>query len=294
MSRESSKIRAIGGNRYTVAINSELNQVDFEVTKPCMGLLMRIDEIDDVHLRMHIEQSNGQRISMISDIALKDYLFIMQKLTDRCQVRRVEDTDQKAWYQFLLPFSLNGDLDLNEDTKIMVQLFQKEPGENGFKEVKAYFEHYALGNLGYPIQIDKMRILQSDDFKVIDTKYIDYLLIPSTVSFDYLQFPTENLKGIRRKSQDQFNYEMAIHNLRNDIELANDGILVDTRSKNDVSISHLNDDDIFIYKIDVEHEEEKPTKINKNNILPEPVLTESEKIIRKATLSDIKINRVDL
>lgn len=245
-------IKAIGGAKYTVAINAQVNQVDFEVTKSCAGLLLRIEDTENIHLRVHLETSDGKRQSLVSDIPLNDYLCITQKLSERVQVREVTVKDGEittTWKQFLLLFSLNGDLQLNDDTKVIVQLFQKDLGEP-FDEVKAYFEYYSIGKAGYPMEIEKQRILQSDDFRTLEVEGDDYVYIPIGVNFDYVQFEGDDIKGVRRKSYDQAHYDAAIFDIKNDISFATGGILIDTRRKQTVSLSHLNDDDIHVYRVD--------------------------------------------
>ncbi len=269
------QVQAIGGNKYTVAINAQYNQVDFEVEKPCAGLLMRIQELENIFLRVHYEDSEGKRNALISEISLKDYLCITQRLSNRVQALQVdvvtdelnEDDDPivEQWYQFLLLFSFNGDLHLSEDNKLIVQLFQKETAEP-FEEVKAYFDYYCFGEIGYPIVLDKQRILQSNDFANIDALGYDYVYIPDGVKFEYFQYNKGAYQGSRRTSFDIAKYDGALYDIRNDIAFGAKGVLVDTRTKTEFDLSHLNDADIHIYKLDCVRESTKLIQLQQRNI----------------------------
>lgn len=269
------QVKAIGGNKYTVAINAQVNQVDFEVEKPCAGLLMRIQEIDNIYMRVHYEDAGGKRNSLISEISLKDYLCLTQRLSQRVQVIQVDvQTDEVAgdppvpvveqWYQFLLLLSMNGDLHLNDENKLIVQLFQKDIGED-FEEVKAYFEYYCFGEIGYPIVLEKQRILQSNDFANIDALGFDYVYIPEGTNFEYIQYEKGAYQGARKTTYDQAHYDASLYDLKNDISFGAKGLVIDTRVKTEFDLSHLNDKDIHIYKLDCVRESVKMASIQKRN-----------------------------
>lgn len=265
------QVKAIGGNKYTIAINAQVNQVDFEVEKPCAGLLMRIQEIDNIYMRVHYEDVGGKRNSLISEISLKDYLCLTQRLSQRVQVLQVdvpveggEPGETEQWYQFLLLLSMNGDLHLNDENKLIVQLFQKDIGED-FEEVKAYFEYYCFGEVGYPIVLEKQRILQSNDFANIDALGFDYVYIPEGTNFEYLQYEKGAYQGARKTTYDQAHYDASLYDLKNDIVFGAKGIVIDTRVKTEFDLSHLNDNDIHIYKLDCVRESIKMASIQKRN-----------------------------
>lgn len=252
------KLEAIGGQKYTVALNSQVNMQDFEVIRPCNSLLMRIKQIEDIWLRIQYEDKNYKRENIVSDIPLVDYLCIAQRLYPKCHVLDVDvDTGEfdeedepiyEAWKQFLLPLSFNGDLDLSRDNKLVIQMYQKtdEP-----VEVRAYFEYYCVGRPGYPVCIDREKILQSEDYTTRDFIGYDYAYFPAGVAFDYVQYEQAGyIGGSRQTTFAQAKYDADIFDMKNDIAFANDGILFDTRERSELTISHMNEDDIVVYKID--------------------------------------------
>lgn len=263
------QIKALGGNKYSVGINALQNQVDFEIDKPCAGLLMTIKQTTNIFLRVHYEDANGKRNGLINEIALEDYLCLTQRLSERVNVREVQlptgsGGANETHYQFLLLFSLNGDLHLSDDNKLIVQLFQKET-EDEFEDVPVIFETYAFGQIGYPIVLEKMRILQSNDFAHINALGFDYVYIPKNTNFEYVQYEKGTFAGTRRTSQEQMTYDAFIYDNKNDITHATGGLLVDTRQKTEFVLSHLNETDIHVYKVDCVREGTALRTIQKHN-----------------------------
>lgn len=249
------QITALGGNKYSVGINALQNQVDFEIDKPCAGLLMTIKQTENIFLRVHYEDESGKRNALVNEIALEDYLCLTQRLSERVNVREIQlptgdEGANETHYQFLLLFSFNGDLHLDDDHKLIVQLFQKEVDGEDFVDVPVIFENYCFGQVGYPIVLEKQRILQSNDFAHIDALGFDYVYIPKNTNFAYVQYDKGTFNGTRRTTQEQMSYDAFIYDNKNDISHATGGLLVDTRQKTEFVLSHLNESDIHIYKVD--------------------------------------------
>lgn len=251
---------AIGGKKYVIATNSQTNTTDFEVTRPCNSLLMRVQSIANLWIRIHFEDSKLNRSLMVTDIKLTDYLTICQRLYPKCHVRQVdvpipdpedEGPTTEQQYQFLLPFSFDGDLDLSGDNKLIVQLYQKLAEGEELQSIDATFEYYCVGQRGYPISISRDFVRQSEDTSDRNFEGFDYAYFPEGVVFEYVQYPQEGyIGGARQTTYDQAYYDAAIYDAKNDIEFANGGVLFDTRTRSKLMLSHINSDDFTIYKVD--------------------------------------------
>jgi len=254
----SGELLAVGGNKYTIAINNQVNQRIFEITKPCNSLLMSIDTIDNVYLRIQHEDTRYERENVVADILLADYLTLCQRVYPKCQVTKlmqdtgeVDDDDEPIIVErrrFLLPLSFSGDLNLSQDSKYVIALYQKTDNP---VEINADFEYYCVGSVGTPIVIQKTKILQSDDFSTQDFSGFDFCIFPAEVNFDYVQYAQDGyIGGARITTYNQARYDADIFDLKNDITYCKGALIFDVREKSVMTISQLNDDDIFLYKVD--------------------------------------------
>lgn len=251
------ELQAVGDNKYTIAINKQVNQQVFEITRPCNSLLMTMEKFAGVSIRIQHEDVRFNRENVVSDMLLEDYLCLCQRVYPKCQVKQVQvqtgideegEPIMATWYQFLLPLSFNGDLNLSASSKYVVGLYQQtdEP-----VAINAFFEYYCVGSIGYPIHIQGIKILQSDDFSTQDFTGFDYCIFPKDTQFEYVQYSQDGyIGGARVTTKNQAQYDADIFDLKNDIAYCKSALIFDVRDKSVMTISQLNVDDITLLKVD--------------------------------------------
>lgn len=288
MSNKIGIVTAINPNKYVTAINVATSRQTIEVDKPCQGLLIQMRGLKHIEVLIDYVDENSNRKNVVRQMPLIAYMSFAQRFMQMAQVHEVPVTDSVTEqprveedpnpdfakeYVFILPFSVDGSLPLNDKNKYEVTFVNKANNS-----LQLYYDLYETPYIGYPISVNKQVIRQVDMEKHLDLSTTDVLVLDK---FDTILFNTPF--GQSDQTIEMMRHLTNIYDQVNDIKEARSYITLQSQQFNQLTLRHSETNDFSVYMVDYI----APTKVLDNLSNVSLVQTRSATPI---TASDLNVN----
>ena len=251
ISRSPGLVTAINPNKFVTAINVATSRQTIVIDKPCQGLLVQMRALEKVEILIDYVDRNSNRRAVVRQMPLTAYLSFAQRYMQLSKVHKVasdkeitHEPSQPAYadeFVFILPFSIDGSLPLNDDNKYEVTFVNTDSTQG----IELYYDLYETPVQGYPISINKQVIRQVDMEKHIDLSAVDTIVLNK---FDSILFDTPF--GQSDQTIEMLQHLTNVVDSIDGTEYANNHICLNSSQFPKVTLRHSEDEDFNIYLVD--------------------------------------------